>query len=188
MTVKPPVAINKPVVETPVTPPPVTPVAPLVPIAATPPTHDVPAPATDVHLIIRAQPATAELYLDNAKIDNPYDAHFPRSDAKHHLVGKAPGHRAESSWISFDQDHELTVTLVKGSGTHDMPRKLPSPPPVTEPVVANKSETKPEIKKPEPKKPPETKPIVADKPDNPDKAVYKGTKGKLITEFPDSDK
>jgi hypothetical protein len=174
---KPPV--NAPAAQPPVTTPPVQPPPTAPPPAVVPPP---PAPST-AKVTIRTLPANATVLLDGAKLDNPFSGSFPLSDARHRLEVKAPGHRTETQWIVFDQDRALEVPLQKGSGSHEQPvvkGKLPSPPrvedkppPSTAPVITRKpDEKKPDEKKPDDKRPDE-------------KPVYKGTKGKLITEFPE---
>jgi hypothetical protein len=137
---------------------------------------------------IRALPAEAQILLDGGKVENPFDANFPRSDVRHSLLVKAPGYRAETQWISFGADSNLDIALQKGSGSHERKVALPAPPPVAgEPKPA--PETKPEVKVAKPESKPEPKPAAKaeTKPDaKPEaKPVYKGTKGKLITEFPE---
>ena len=106
------------------------------------------APAEDdVHVQVRVQPATAQLFLDGAPISNPFDGHFQRSNASHKLEARAGGHKSEVQWIAFDHDRSLDVALGK--------------------AVARPSPPDDKGKKPEDGRP-----------------VYKGTKGKLITEFP----
>ncbi len=112
-----------------------------------PPVPDkAPAPA-EVRVQVRVQPAAAQLFLDDAPIANPFDARFARSDARHKLEARAPGHKSEAQWISFDRDRTVDVELGR---------------------VAAK-----------PAAPAAHKPVADD-----GKPVYKGTKGKLITDFP----
>ncbi len=126
-----------------------------------------------MHVVIRATPPQAQLLLDGGKVGNPFDASFPRGDVRHELTVKAPGHRTETQWITFEVDRTLDVALQKGSGTHRV-AALPTPPSKTPSPVAA---VKPPETRPAEAKPPESKPADG-------KPVYKGTKGKLITEFP----
>ncbi|HEX9104182.1 MAG TPA: serine/threonine-protein kinase, partial [Polyangia bacterium] len=64
-----------------------------------------PATAPDeVRVLVHVQPATAQLFLDDAPIANPFDGRFARSDARHKLEARAPGHKSEAQWIAFDHD------------------------------------------------------------------------------------
>ena len=102
----------------------------------------------EVRVQVRVQPANAQLFLDEAPIANPFDGRFARSDARHKLEARAPGHKTEAQWIEFDHDRSVDVALG-----------VVTPRPAA-PVAA---------KKPEP----------AD-----GRPIYKGTKGKLITDYP----
>jgi hypothetical protein len=109
----------------------------------------VPAP-DEVRVQVRVQPSTAQLYLDDAPIANPFDGRFARSDARHKLEARAPGHKSDAQWLAFDHDRAVDIAL----GTAPAPGR--SAPPVV---------------------------IKKQVPDD-GKPVYKGTKGKLITDFP----
>jgi len=101
-----------------------------------------------VRVQVRVQPANAQLFLDDAPIANPFDGRFARSDARHKLEARAPGHKSEAQWIAFDHDRSVDVALGAAPAR---------------PVAASPA------KKPEP---------------TDGKPIYKGTKGKLITDFP----
>jgi hypothetical protein len=121
-------------------------------VAAPAPKVQTPPPAPkesapdEVRVQVRVQPATAQLFLDDAPIANPFDGRFARSDARHKLEARAPGHKSEAQWIAFDHDHTVDVELVH--------------------VVAKPAAPS------------------AKKPADDGRPVYKGTKGKLITDFP----
>ncbi|MGZ3439911.1 MAG: serine/threonine protein kinase [Polyangia bacterium] len=120
------------------------------PIAPPPETRPaVPAP-DEVRVQVRVQPATAQLYLDDAPIANPFDGRFARSDARHKLEARAPGHKSDAQWIEFDHDRTVDVAL----GVAPAPARMP-PASITKKQVPDDG-----------------------------KPVYKGTKGKLITDFP----
>jgi serine/threonine-protein kinase len=103
----------------------------------------------EVRVQVRVQPANAQLFLDDAPIANPFDGRFARSDARHKLEARAPGHKSEAQWIAFDHDRSVDVALGAAPAR---PAAAASP-----------------AKKPEP---------------TDGKPIYKGTKGKLITDFP----
>jgi serine/threonine-protein kinase len=146
--------------------PPVT--APAPPVAA--------APATS-HVRIHATPAAATVLLDDAPVGNPFDGEFPRSSVRHRLEVRAPGFRSDSRWLTFESDAELSVALEKGAGAHEhrdahkpaAAVELPRPPaaPSAAPVEKPKTAPKPVEEKADAKKP-----------------IYKGTKGKIITDYP----
>jgi serine/threonine protein kinase len=106
--------------------------------------------SNEVRVQVRVQPSTAQLYLDDAPIANPFDGRFARSDARHKLEARAPGHKSDAQWLAFDHDRAVDIAL----GTAPAPGR--SAPPVV---------------------------IKKQVPDD-GKPVYKGTKGKLITDFP----
>jgi serine/threonine protein kinase len=113
------------------------------------PKPSVPVP-DEVRVQVHVQPATAQLFLDDAPIANPFDGRFARSDARHKLEARAPGHKSDAQWIAFDHDRAVDVALgmAPAAGTK------------TPPSVGKKQV-----------------------PDD-GRPVYKGTKGKLITDFP----
>jgi serine/threonine-protein kinase len=163
--------------------PPAPPPAPKVAAVSTPPPAPAPAPApvpaapAAAHLTIRTTPPTAEIRIDDAKVANPFEGDFPKNDLRHRIEVKASGFRSEAEWVTFEQDRALEIALVKGSGTHESSKhaKLPAPPPSTAPAPVAAAPSKPEPKaesKKEEKADPNTK-------------IYKGTKGKLITDFPE---
>jgi hypothetical protein len=102
----------------------------------------------EVRVQVKVRPEGAQLFLDDAPIANPFDGRFARSDARHKLEARAPGHKSEAQWIAFDHDHNVDVAL----GAIPVRQSVASP-----------------VKKAEP---------------SDGKPVYKGTKGKLITDFP----
>jgi serine/threonine-protein kinase len=140
-----------------------------------PPTLTDPPPPAEVKVSIKVMPPTAQLLLDDAPITNPFDGRFAKSDVKHRLTARLAGYKTETDWITFDSDRTIALSLQKGS---DVPTKgkLPSLPTTTgDPKATDPKATdhgKTAVDKP-------------DKPDKPEKPVYKGTKGKLITEFPE---
>ncbi|HEX8951131.1 MAG TPA: hypothetical protein VF945_04765, partial [Polyangia bacterium] len=75
---------------------------------------------------------------------------FARSDARHKLEARAPGHKSEAQWIAFDHDRSVDVELGRAAVARPVAPAAPK------------------------------KPVVGDD----GKPVYKGTKGKLITDFP----
>ncbi|MCU1282736.1 MAG: Serine/threonine protein kinase, partial [bacterium] len=107
---------------------------------------------SEVRVQVRVQPPTALLFLDDAPIANPFDGRFARSDARHKLEARAPGHKGEAQWIAFD--HDRTVDVALGVATAKAKGSAAA-----------------------------TSVVGKQVPDD-GKPVYKGTKGKLITDFP----
>jgi serine/threonine-protein kinase len=187
---KPPLAVDgpkrPPVSTPPPDPTPSTTTPPTTPPTTTPATVlPTPAAPAEVRVTIKTQPPGAQLLLDDAPIANPFDGKFAKSDVKHRLTAKLSGFRTESDWITFDADRAIALTLTKGSdpvGT----KKLPSPPPTTpdRPTTPGPTPTT-SPKATEPTAPTGKDKTAPDKPDKGEKPVYKGTKGKLITEFPE---
>jgi serine/threonine-protein kinase len=110
------------------------------------------------HVTIRIEPAGAEVLLDDARLPLPFDGTFPRSNLRHRLLARAPGYRSEAEWVTFDADRALDLHLQRGAGSHE--RKPAAP--------ADEHRAAATGARPEPGKP-----------------VYKGTKGTLITDYPD---
>ena len=158
---------------------------PRAPAPVTPPPA---APAT-AHLSIRTVPASAELFLDDAPVANPFVTDVPRGTVEHHLVAKAAGHQSESQWITFAADRELELTLPEEHATTGKPASThhAAKAPVALPKLddhAQPAATRPAPTVAQPA--PATKPAGAQSPTAPagEKNIYKGTKGKLITDFP----
>jgi serine/threonine-protein kinase len=157
------------------------------PAAPTPAPKAAPAPAapSGSHVVIRTIPPTAEIRIDDAKVQNPFEGDFPKNDLRHRVEVKAPGFRSESEWVTFEQDRSLEYSLQKGSGTHEGASKRVKPPsPGVSPMPVKVATPAPA---PAPAPAPTVKPAPAPAPppkqeDN--SKIYKGTKGKLITDFP----
>jgi serine/threonine protein kinase len=79
------------------------------PVAATPPATIRPS----IRLAVRSDPPDARLWLDDAPIDNPFEASLIRDRARHHVVARARGRQAESRWVLFDQDQTLELRLAR---------------------------------------------------------------------------
>jgi serine/threonine-protein kinase len=158
-----------------------------------------PSAAATAHVTIRTLPANAEVSLDEAPVANPFDADVPRGSTKHHVMVKAAGYKPDSQWITFDEDRKIEVSLQRELAppvaAHEhkgaKPAAKPTPPRVTESKpVAPPPATKPPAVAPAPSPPPAPPPAapapaVAKPEHKNDKPVYKGTKGKLITDFPE---
>ena len=70
-----------------------------------------PAPAL-VKLQLSAEPASAELILDGAKLEgNPFSGQLPRDASLHRLEVRAPGRRSEARMVRLDRDLTLHVEL-----------------------------------------------------------------------------
>jgi eukaryotic-like serine/threonine-protein kinase len=154
------------------------------------------APPTSVRetrLVIEATPRAAEILLDGARVTNPFRGTVSRSSTQHHVEVSAPGYAAESRWITFDDDRELVIPLVLEPSP-----SAPAPP--DKPRAASATATRPPVTKrapstsaaPVPKPVPEIGSAAAVTPPPPpppssgsaERPTYKGTKGKIITEYP----
>ncbi len=82
-------------------------------------------------ITIHTDPSDAELFIDDAKVDNPFTTEIPRSNRAHVIRATAPGFTVETRGVAFDQNHELSVTLAKLS-----------PPPSARPSRQKKTRSK----------------------------------------------
>jgi hypothetical protein len=65
-----------------------------------------------VKLELSAEPASAELILDGAKLEgNPFSGQLPKDAALHRLEVRAPGRKTEARLVRFDRDLTLHVEL-----------------------------------------------------------------------------
>ena len=110
------------------------------PDAALPPSTDV------VVLRITTRPAGAEIRIDGAKVDNPYEGRFRRGapDVKVEVVAR--GYEPAAQLVTLSQDRELEIALERRA---PVPRRdagapaadasaLPPPPPPPPPVDAGR--------------------------------------------------
>lgn len=84
-----------------------------------------------VKLSLETLPATAEIFLDDKPLANPFSGTFPRDQEHHRLLVKAKGYRAESSTVMLDHDQALKVELKRSSSSSERVA-LPAPPPTSE--------------------------------------------------------
>ena len=76
------------------------------------PRRDAVATPALVKLQLSAEPLTAELILDGAKLEsNPFSGQLPKDSALHRLEVRAPGRKTEARMVRFDQDLTLHVEL-----------------------------------------------------------------------------
>jgi hypothetical protein len=65
-----------------------------------------------VKLQLSAEPQSAELVLDGAKLEgNPFQGQLTKDGALHRLEVRAPGRRSEARMISLDEDLTLHIEL-----------------------------------------------------------------------------
>jgi serine/threonine-protein kinase len=136
------------------------------PAPAPAPKVDTPHAAATVKLEVRATPATAQLTLDGKPLGNPYAGELPLDHDIHQIVAQAPGYKKDARTLVLDRDHALDVALEREA----MPAR-PKPHPLAQPG------------KPPATAQPPSQPQV--KTDESGKPIYKGTKGTLITDFPE---
>jgi hypothetical protein len=113
-----------------------------------------------VKLEVRAAPSTAQIMLDGQPLANPFAGALPLDEGQHELAVRAPGYRGETRTITLDRDRAIEIRLAR-----DLKRPA-------------KEEPHAEVATPPPAQPPPPSPP-------PGKTIYKGTKGSLITEFPE---
>jgi serine/threonine-protein kinase len=107
-----------------------------------------------VEVTIRANPAEAKLFLDDAPLgQNPFTGKFPADGAIHRLRAEAPGHLTRASIAAFDRDMEIKLELEReatpadpeANASEEKPAstKRPSgskaPPPAAQPPPADVS-------------------------------------------------
>jgi hypothetical protein len=83
------------------------------------------------HLKLRVVPPSAQLYVDDAAVSNPYVADRARETAMHRWRAEAPGYAAKSSTLSFGADVDLEIALDRdpSGGPHGAtPARPPSLP------------------------------------------------------------
>ena len=70
-------------------------------------------PTALIKLQLSAEPASAELLLDGAKLEgNPFAGQLPQDSALHRLEARAPGRRTEARMVRFDRDLVLHIELA----------------------------------------------------------------------------
>jgi hypothetical protein len=63
------------------------------------------------HLKLHVLPASAQLFVDDSPVSNPYVADRARDAAMHRWRAEAPGYVAKSSALAFDVDVDLEIAL-----------------------------------------------------------------------------
>jgi len=73
-----------------------------------------PAPAATVKVVLRSNPATARLFLDDQPLEgNPAQEVLPQGDRVHILRAELSGHRTASAQFATTKDDTVEVTLEK---------------------------------------------------------------------------
>lgn len=83
-------------------------VAAAAPSAAT--AEPKPVHARDPLLVVRAVPESAQLWLDGARVSNPFEVRLPRG-GKHKIDAKSFGFEASSQTVRIESDAKLTIAL-----------------------------------------------------------------------------
>jgi serine/threonine protein kinase len=65
------------------------------------------------HVELRASPAWARLYVDDAPVSNPYEADLPRDGTTHTVRSEAPGYVGKTDSFKADVDHNLIFALSR---------------------------------------------------------------------------
>jgi serine/threonine-protein kinase len=162
--------------------------------SATPvPVPTAPPPPARALLEVRATPADARITIDGTVQQNPYAAELVRDGHAYVVEISAAGYVSHRETVTLDQPRTVAAVLApesasartpdkKGSKRHDV--KLPAPPPGTQdPKPVAKSDA-PAAPRPDAKPDAKTDAKPAKKAASTDDNTYKGTKAKLITDFP----
>ncbi len=105
---------------------PAPPIAPAPPTAPANPTSNTAAPADrTVTIQIHTLPDDAELFLDNARIANPFDGELPFSDQMHRLEARRDGYRVYVQDLTLNMQQRVSIRMHHGAGTEDH-RRAPS--------------------------------------------------------------
>jgi eukaryotic-like serine/threonine-protein kinase len=68
------------------------------------------APAS--HVVVIASPRSAQLYLDDVAVSNPFVADRPRDEIAHRLRVEAPGYESKTRLLTFAEDIDLEIDLA----------------------------------------------------------------------------
>jgi serine/threonine-protein kinase len=151
---------EKPIAAAPSPPPPPTSAPSTAPEPPKPPPTPTPTTPEGITLRVATVPPDAELTLDGARLPNPFVGSFPKSALRRQLGARARGYRPSSQWIALDRSQEITLRL-------DAERAPASNAPTTVLKAPEKS----------------TKGVATAPHD--ERPVYKGTRPKILTNFPD---
>jgi serine/threonine protein kinase len=68
---------------------------------------------SQVRIQLHADPPAAALFLDDAPVENPYDAELPASTAPHIVEARLAGYRTARRAVAFEAPVNLTLALVR---------------------------------------------------------------------------
>jgi hypothetical protein len=141
-------------------------------------------PAT-VRFAVRTIPPSAHLVVDGVEQHNPYVVEVAADGRLYEVRADAPGFAPYHSTVKLDgpQDLEIALEDKKGTRAHhggERTPSLPRPPP----TAATSSPTSPVSPPAQVAAPTGTSPTTSDT--KKDDRTYKGTKGTLITDYPES--
>ena len=89
----------------------IAPPPPIAPVVMKPVT---PSPAAnELDIDLRAEPASAQLWLDSREISNPFAATIEDDGAPHVVTAKAHGYKMQSHTLRFAEERALTLTLER---------------------------------------------------------------------------
>jgi serine/threonine-protein kinase len=148
------------------------------PTPPTPVPTKPPMPAT-VRFAVRTIPTSAHLLVNGVEQHNPYLVDVVADGKAYDLQIDAPGFAPYHSAVKLDVAQDLEIVLEPKKGTHahvDSTHTLPKPPPLTTTTATTTHVAAP------------TSPIAPPTPNDAkkDDRTYKGTKGTLITDYPES--
>jgi Protein kinase domain len=89
-----------------------------------------------VSIMIRTRPPGAELRVDDRRVPNPYRRQAAPSEWTHIVEARAAGRTSKSTWVRFDRDTELLLTLASSNAlVRRGPSRAPEPEPRSDPVT-----------------------------------------------------
>jgi serine/threonine-protein kinase len=95
--------------------PPLAPVAPAqaAAVVAPPPVVESSSPApAPVHVVVRASPPSAQIFLDDEQVQNPYVADRAHEVTAHGLRVEAPGYETKTATVTFEANVDVAIDLA----------------------------------------------------------------------------
>jgi hypothetical protein len=96
--------------------------------ASTPPvtaTHDA---AATSHVVVTASPKSAQLYVDDVLVSNPYITDQVRDSAAHRVRVEAPGYEAKARTFTFAEDIDIQIDLARKPAAPTASHEAAQPP------------------------------------------------------------
>jgi serine/threonine protein kinase len=116
---------NAPVVLPPVSAPPVE-------SASTAPTASIHGASSTSHVVVTASPSSAQLYVDDGPVSNPYIADQVRNWVAHRVRVEAAGYETKTRVFTFLEDTDIQIDLARKTPA-PVASHAPPPPPAPRP-------------------------------------------------------